>query len=525
MPKKRADSKHRYLDHFNKHIDQYIADYEGTEDDDEELPEELLLAANDLILTDNYKSRPTHDASSTLFTATFFTTHKDNDTNHGPSITMELVNCSISHWIVLLFLKPDLETDLYKTNKATPKILTPKSSHVYLNEGCYSSESFKGIVIDTGAAQLSTAGYGQYLAYKRIIRNIDINTTTAGMATVQFGPGNPYQSIGSIDVPTPIGTIWFYILTTTTPFLISLLAIHFLYGITPTILTYLLYLTTTPAFSPILNYDAYTANLATLQLIDFAVRFWFTLHKDIDFNHSIIINIIYLDGDPVLHIDTLRKIWINTYLGPLDLVIIDARKTFISREFSQSTSAVGTIIKTELLDLPKDAALQMAVKAINDIAGSDGLVPTLLVFGAYPRMAMTEVQDALNTCNGPASTAVHLLPINSDVRVWREGNTGYAGEWKGPYKLLSVEGETCIIQFSDGPKQFCITVVRLYYKALDENDQDTNSEHTNKEPEAPLGINSTPPTPQDDEPDTSTPQARPAQRPQRNRQLPARYRD
>jgi len=28
----------------------------------------------------------------------------------------------------------------------------------------------------------------------------------------------------------------------------------------------------------------------------------------------------------------------------------------------------------------------MAVKAINDSAGPDGLVPTLLVFGAYPRI-------------------------------------------------------------------------------------------------------------------------------------------
>ena len=28
----------------------------------------------------------------------------------------------------------------------------------------------------------------------------------------------------------------------------------------------------------------------------------------------------------------------------------------------------------------------MAVKAVNNTAGPDGLVPTLLVFGAYPRM-------------------------------------------------------------------------------------------------------------------------------------------
>jgi hypothetical protein len=28
----------------------------------------------------------------------------------------------------------------------------------------------------------------------------------------------------------------------------------------------------------------------------------------------------------------------------------------------------------------------MAVKAINDLAGPDGIVPILLVFGAYPRL-------------------------------------------------------------------------------------------------------------------------------------------
>ncbi|EED12694.1 conserved hypothetical protein [Talaromyces stipitatus ATCC 10500] len=111
------------------------------------------------------------------------------------------------------------------------------------------------------------------------------------------------------------------------------------------------------------------------------------------------------------------------------------------------------------------------------------------------------------------------------LRLRLEGNTGYAGEWKGPYKLLSVDGETCTIQFPNGPKQFRITVVRPYYKAPDENDQNTDSEHTNEGPEVPSGTNSTPPTPQDDESDTPTPQARPAQRPQRNRQLLAWYRD
>jgi hypothetical protein len=97
-------------------------------------------------------------------------------------------------------------------------------------------------------------------------------------------------------------------------------------------------------------------------------------------------------------------------------------------------------------------ALQMAFKAVNDTAGPDGLVPTLLVYGTLPRMveydapsptiaqrsaalkkAMMEIQklwakrlvaNALGTRNGPSTTGLHDLTINSDVLVWREGNTG-----------------------------------------------------------------------------------------------------
>ncbi|KAI0990806.1 hypothetical protein K3495_g17381 [Podosphaera aphanis] len=32
----------------------------------------------------------------------------------------------------------------------------------------------------------------------------------------------------------------------------------------------------------------------------------------------------------------------------------------------------------------------MAVKAVNDTAGYNGLVPTLLVFGAFPRITATD---------------------------------------------------------------------------------------------------------------------------------------
>jgi hypothetical protein len=45
-----------------------------------------------------------------------------------------------------------------------------------------------------------------------------------------------------------------------------------------------------------------------------------------------------------------------------------------------------SIITAEIPDISKDMALQMAFKAINNTAGPNGLVPTLLVYGAYPRI-------------------------------------------------------------------------------------------------------------------------------------------
>jgi hypothetical protein len=51
-----------------------------------------------------------------------------------------------------------------------------------------------------------------------------------------------------------------------------------------------------------------------------------------------------------------------------------------------SQQQVYQIIVVELPGIDRDTVLQMVFKALNDIIGPDGLVPTLLVFGAYPRM-------------------------------------------------------------------------------------------------------------------------------------------
>ena len=47
---------------------------------------------------------------------------------------------------------------------------------------------------------------------------------------------------------------------------------------------------------------------------------------------------------------------------------------------------VFEIIEKECLITLREACLQMTVKAVNDTAGPNGLVLTLLVFGAFLRM-------------------------------------------------------------------------------------------------------------------------------------------
>jgi hypothetical protein len=44
------------------------------------------------------------------------------------------------------------------------------------------------------------------------------------------------------------------------------------------------------------------------------------------------------------------------------------------------------MIKDKIKGIDKVTALQIAVKAINDTAGYDSIVPTLLVFRAFPRI-------------------------------------------------------------------------------------------------------------------------------------------
>lgn len=165
---------------------------------------------------------------------------------------------------------------------------------------------------------------------------------------------------------------------------------------------------------------------------------------------------------------------------------------------------VYSIITKEIPGISPELAMQMSLKALNNFVGPNGLIPTLLVFGAYPQMvemdassptitqrtivmekameevrksiASRQVNNALNTWNGPSTTLLHDLPLKSLVLVYRKDNASQSGSWKGPYKLLSLEGKSAVVELQSGPTRFRSIIVKLYYKTtLDNAEVDTDT--------------------------------------------------
>jgi hypothetical protein len=310
-------------------------------------------------------------------------------------------------------------------------------------------------------------------------------------------------------------------------------------------------------------------------------RFKFSLKDDVSFNSEIIVDVFWIENKPIIHVvdeatryqaarwlenssskhtwDVLRMCWIDVYVGPPDLIVHDQGKDFASREFKQLANSVGTdlkavpveahhsigvveryhtpirrafkIIQLECPELNQDMQLQMAVKAINDTAGPDGLVPTLLVYGTFPRMviydppsastssraaaiekAMKEVlavraernvAKALATRNGPDTAPLHILPLNSEVLVWREKKPNEKAHWSGPHRLLSMDRETCVIQMDYGRATFRSTSVKPYHSTDRPDDESEDGRESDGEylPEEDMDISqphdqAAPPQPQ-----------------------------
>ena len=202
-------------------------------------------------------------------------------------------------------------------------------------------------------ATSSTARYGQVQAYIRTYHTGTIDTTTAGAVKAHFGIGQT-TSIGTINVESPIGIIIFHVVTADTPFLFCLqdmdkLGIYF-NNLSDTIVKGNITIPVVRTFNhPFMvwgnisinyltdaelrqlhcqpGYPSVNRLIRTLQraghdnpshhrILEHTTkfcsfcqqhrrspgRFKFTLKNNIQFNHTLIVNIMYIGNSPVLHV-------------------------------------------------------------------------------------------------------------------------------------------------------------------------------------------------------------------------------
>ena len=466
-------------------------------------------------------------------------------------------------------------------------VMSDEGAGCFMLQASPNDPRFLGFMPDTGASTISTAGRPQLDAFKRAYPDTPVKWTISN-TTIRFGKGRT-QTLGSVNLMTPIGRIDFHVVPIDTPFLICLRDLqrlqivydtaqgqlfqqgrvltltqrgghHWLELPTDTCQAY--FLTEIELrrlhrrfghpdagrLASILDRAGQEFDLVAIKrLTDYCHhcqihgqsprRFRFSVTGPFEYNSGVIMDIMTLNSRPVLHLvdeatafqaavflkdysarstwTAFKRAWIDTYLGPPDFVMHDAGKNFASDEFRQNARifdiqirevpveahhSIGKveryhqvlrrayeIITTEAPAISAEDALQSAVKAINDTAGPDGLVPTLLVFGAYPRMtassapassiqarataiqkAMTEVRrlkaqrqvrDAIHQRNGPNIDSTLRLAIGSDVLVWREN-----GKWTGPHTLISIEGTECTVQVGNHTASFRATSVKPYLR-------------------------------------------------------------
>ena len=254
------------------------------------------------------------------------------------------------------------------------------------------------------------------------------------------------------------------------------------------------------------------------------------LREDLVFGRSIAVDLCWIDGKPVLHVVcedtgfgaarfvrskgknpssvevwlTLLQCWILLYIGPPERLRHDPGTNFASREFgfllaTHGISAIPTPVeghgqngkvenahqhlrkiyqrlRAEAPNLPCDLLLMLSRKAMNDVAGPDGLSPQLLAFGTpardpYAGLPVTleaqnvrfrlmerarsvyrSMQNNLRLKNllrrqvAPAKD--RTVDIGDSVLVWREepGTHGTKGSYHGPYHVLETADSRIRVQ-------------------------------------------------------------------------------
>lgn len=151
------------------------------------------------------------------------------------------------------------------------------------------------------------------------------------------------------------------------------------------------------------------------------------------------------DGKPFMgtvfqaNADMLR---IRTKSSPVEL----SQSMSIVERYHSPIIRAYNLVRKKALDMDREAVSQLAVKAVHASVRPNSLVPTLLVFGALPRLALSshlpspstarrsiaprkatnevsklfssrQLRSVRKSCNGPSVTDVHTTPIGAPVLV------------------------------------------------------------------------------------------------------------
>lgn len=172
------------------------------------------------------------------------------------------------------------------------------------------------------------------------------------------------------------------------------------------------------------------------------------------------------------------------------------------------------IIKTDSPDTDDDLLLlQMAIKAVNESFGPNGISPTLAVYGPVPplgylhdlpsiptyRRAIAvkkatqsftkhftsrQVKDALRTRNSPDVTNILSVHIGSHALVYRIQKD----RWDGPFTILNIDRDGIYLLLPHGPSKFRSTLVKPYNPLLTST-SDTNTVSDNQNRSCPNNTN------------------------------------
>ena len=90
---------------------------------------------------------------------------------------------------------------------------------MFIFESCYLSDIFQGIIPDTGASGVLSAGEPQFKALYKIKPEVKVDLSRAGEHRIRFGKEDSIASQGTVDINTLLSIITFHVLPTNTPVL------------------------------------------------------------------------------------------------------------------------------------------------------------------------------------------------------------------------------------------------------------------------------------------------------------------